>query len=166
MKAPKTPPKPLKFWALETTNDIQYSPMGTVQYVLKEVKQHFPKEKRLLHTVDGRHHPAPVDMVNIPLFTWFDTSQVVQDSFHQWYHLQSQCSRLYVVRTGQMKSVWAAQLRSRSQTPSRMVGRRSFPYWNDSFFRWDMACFEGVWSVFGWTFVQVSLATLVVRVMY
>ena len=36
------------------------------------------------HTVDGRH-PAPVDMVNILSFTGFDTSQVVQDFFHQQY---------------------------------------------------------------------------------
>ena len=35
-------------------------------------------------TVDGRN-PAPVDMVNIPLFTGFYTSQVVQDFFHQQY---------------------------------------------------------------------------------
>ena len=32
-------------------------------------------------TVDGRN-PAPVDMVNIILFTGFYTSQVVQDFFH------------------------------------------------------------------------------------
>ena len=30
-------------------------------------------------------NPAPVDMVNIPLFTWFHTCQVVQDFFHQQY---------------------------------------------------------------------------------
>ena len=36
------------------------------------------------HTVDGRNS-APVDMVDIPLFTWFYTSQVVQDFFHQQY---------------------------------------------------------------------------------
>ena len=35
-------------------------------------------------TVDGKN-PAPVDMVNIPLFTRFLTSQVVQDFFHQQY---------------------------------------------------------------------------------
>ena len=35
-------------------------------------------------TVDGRN-PAPVDMVNIPLFTRFYTSQAVQDFFHQQY---------------------------------------------------------------------------------
>ena len=35
-------------------------------------------------TVDGRN-PAPVDMVSIPLSTWFYTSQVVQDFFHQQY---------------------------------------------------------------------------------
>ena len=35
-------------------------------------------------TVDGRN-PAPVDMVNIPLFTWFYRSQVVQDFSHQQY---------------------------------------------------------------------------------
>ena len=34
------------------------------------------------HTVDGRN-PASVDMVNIPFFTRFYTSQVVQDIFHQ-----------------------------------------------------------------------------------
>ena len=33
------------------------------------------------HTVDGRN-PAPADMVNIPLFTGFYTSQVVQDFLH------------------------------------------------------------------------------------
>ena len=37
-------------------------------------------------TVDGRN-PAPVDMVNIPLFTRFYTSQVVVwDFFHQQYN--------------------------------------------------------------------------------
>ena len=36
----------------------------------------------LCHTVDGRN-PAPVDMVNIPLFTGFHTSQVVQQFSHQ-----------------------------------------------------------------------------------
>ena len=37
------------------------------------------------NTVDGRT-PAPVDMVNIPLFTWFYTSQVVVWDFsHQQY---------------------------------------------------------------------------------
>ena len=36
------------------------------------------------HTVGGRN-PAPVDMVNIPLFTGFHTCLVVQDFFHQQY---------------------------------------------------------------------------------
>ena len=36
-------------------------------------------------TVDGRKNPAPVDMVDIPLFTRFSTSQVLQDFFHQLY---------------------------------------------------------------------------------
>ena len=35
-------------------------------------------------TVDGRN-PAPVDMVNFPLFAGFYTCQVVQDFFHQQY---------------------------------------------------------------------------------
>ena len=35
-------------------------------------------------TVGGRN-PAPVDVVSIPLFTRFYTSQVVQDFFHQEY---------------------------------------------------------------------------------
>ena len=40
------------------------------------------------HTVDGKN-PAPVDMVNIPLFTGFHTCQVVQDFFHQQYGWRS-----------------------------------------------------------------------------
>ena len=40
----------------------------------------------LPHTVDGKNS-APVDMVNIPLFTGFHTSKVVQDFFHQQYHV-------------------------------------------------------------------------------
>ena len=35
-------------------------------------------------TVDGRN-PGPVHISNIPLFTEFQTSQVVQDFFHQQY---------------------------------------------------------------------------------
>ena len=35
-------------------------------------------------TVDGSN-PAPVDMVNIPLFTGFHTCWVVQDFIHQQY---------------------------------------------------------------------------------
>ena len=38
-------------------------------------------------TVDGRN-PAPVDMENLPLFTGLYLSQVVQDFFHQQYHLK------------------------------------------------------------------------------
>jgi len=38
------------------------------------------------HRVDGRT-PAPVDMVNIPLFKGCYTFQVVQDFSHQQYHL-------------------------------------------------------------------------------
>ena len=41
----------------------------------------------VITTVDGRN-AAPVDMVNIPLFRWFRTSQVVVwDVFHQQYLL-------------------------------------------------------------------------------
>ena len=36
-------------------------------------------------TVDGTN-PAPVDMVNNPLFAGFHTCKVVQDFFHQQYH--------------------------------------------------------------------------------
>ena len=38
------------------------------------------------HTLDGRN-PAPVDMENLPLFKGFYLSQVVQDFFHQQYHV-------------------------------------------------------------------------------
>ena len=43
--------------------------------------------RALWGTVDGQN-PAPVDMVNIPLFAGFHTSQVVQDFVHQPYVLQ------------------------------------------------------------------------------
>ena len=52
-----------------------------------------PYKVRPLHvgflggTVDGRN-PAPVDMINIPLFIGFHTSQVVQDFSHQQYFEQ------------------------------------------------------------------------------
>ena len=48
----------------------------------KPPKKH-QKNKR--HGVDGRN-PALVDLVNIPIFKGFYTSQVVQDFFHQQYH--------------------------------------------------------------------------------
>ena len=44
---------------------------------------------RLRGTVDGRN-PAPVDILNIPLFTGFYTSQVGQDFFpkqYDWYNM-------------------------------------------------------------------------------
>ena len=47
----------------------------------------FPTDKNQ-HTVDGRN-PAPVGMVNIPISIGFYTSQVVQDFFHQQYHLKN-----------------------------------------------------------------------------
>ena len=40
--------------------------------------------RKMDDTFDGRN-PAPVDMVNVPLFTGFYTSQVVQEFFHQQY---------------------------------------------------------------------------------
>ena len=42
------------------------------------------RKKKQSHTVGGRN-PAPVDMQNLPLFTGFYLSQVVQDFFHQQY---------------------------------------------------------------------------------
>jgi len=49
------------------------------------------------HTVDGRN-PAPVDMVNIPLFARFYTTQVVQDFFHQEYGMgEPQFSRKWLI---------------------------------------------------------------------
>ncbi len=43
---------------------------------------------RVSTTVDGRNL-APDDKVNVPVFTRFSTSQVVQDFFHQQYRLPS-----------------------------------------------------------------------------
>jgi len=41
--------------------------------------------KSVLQAMVGGRNPAPVDVVNIPLFTRFYTSQVVQHFFHQQY---------------------------------------------------------------------------------
>ena len=52
---------------------------------IKTWEETCPESKGHDDTVDGRN-PAPVDMVNISLFTGSYTSQVVQDFFHQPYH--------------------------------------------------------------------------------
>ena len=66
----------------------------------------------------GGRNPAPVDTVNIPLFTRFYTSQVVQDFFHQQYHNDTNASaisdmnyhklpRLASTKTSEiMKEIW------------------------------------------------------------
>ena len=71
-----------------------------------------------LDTVDGQN-PAPVDMVNIPLFIGFHTSQVVQDFSHQQYG-----------------DVWqdfiAAAVRPRAQTLGHFESRGKFdPCWEN-----------------------------------
>ena len=40
----------------------------------------------------GGRNPAPVDMVNISLFTMFHTSQVVRDLFHHQYCIKNSCT--------------------------------------------------------------------------
>ena len=60
----------------------------------------------IYHTVDGRN-PVPVDVVNIPLFTEFYTSQLVQDFFHQQY----QQLHLFHVR-------WSGAARTLRQWPA------------------------------------------------
>ena len=52
-------------------------------------------------TVDGRN-PVPVEMTSIPIFTWFYTSQVVQDFFHQQY-----CWNKLKPPTSELVHLWA-----------------------------------------------------------
>ena len=47
------------------------------------IKLHSGHIFRVLRVLLMGKNPAPVDMVNIPLFIGFYTSQVVQDFFHQ-----------------------------------------------------------------------------------
>ena len=54
----------------------------THKHVTSSVSEKREHRETLYTTVDGRI-PAPVDMVNIPLFPGFSTYQVVQDFFHQ-----------------------------------------------------------------------------------
>ena len=68
---------------------VGVSPVFWLRIILDSKPNH-PK-----HTVDGRN-PAPVDMVNIPSFTRFYTSQMVQDFFHQQYHWPKQRIVLYI----------------------------------------------------------------------
>ena len=57
-----------------------------------------PKPQVTTRTMRGwwNTFDAPVDMVNIPLFTGFYTSQVVQDFFHQQYY---QCKSTQITQT-------------------------------------------------------------------
>ena len=62
--------------------------------------------KNTRNTVDGRNS-APVDMANIPLFTKFFTSQVVQDFFHQQYQVSLFQSKaiIYLVVSTHSKNI-------------------------------------------------------------
>ena len=60
------------------------------------------------HTVDASEiRRSPVDMVNIPLFTRFYTSQVVQDFFHQQYEQILNIGANYYNHDGSMGRLYA-----------------------------------------------------------
>ena len=84
-------------------------------------EKHKNQETRLDHenTVDGRN-PAPVDMVNIAVFTGFYTSQLVQDFFHQQYHFVSGFPNSInrVQRSSKMTSSFVANDLEDSDAPS------------------------------------------------
>ena len=70
----------------------------TIQLYSGIIISHYKDPYSPTSTVDGRN-PAPVDMVNVPIFTWFSTSQVVQGVFHQqwfWSLLKCQPSQVAV----------------------------------------------------------------------
>ena len=72
-------------WTNRQTSGLEKNNVTTTQ---KHV-QHFSQVENISHTVDGKN-PAPVDVVDIPLFTSFYTSQVVVwDFFHQQYILST-----------------------------------------------------------------------------
>ena len=60
------------------------TPRGMCRRWIGAVQPLQPLGSKRYTTVDG-WNPAPVDMVDIPLFTGVYTSQVVQDFFHQQY---------------------------------------------------------------------------------
>ena len=87
-------------WELETTGHMEATPstpvFQQVPYRCMEIlsmKRNWHFLRRKLPTVDG-WNPAPVDMVNTPLFTRIYTSQVVQDFSHQQYFEQATVSAL------------------------------------------------------------------------
>jgi len=67
----------LQWQTLRNGDEVERPPALSALNYLKQ-----KSVKKCQTTVDGRN-PAPVDMVKIPLFTGFYTSQVVQDFFHQ-----------------------------------------------------------------------------------
>ena len=73
-----------------------------VQTLNKSLKQpHRFIHIYIYHTVNGRSL-APVDMGNLPVFTEFYTSQVVQDFFHQQYekHIKILCCYVCTIARG------------------------------------------------------------------
>ena len=97
-------------------------------------------------TVDGRN-PAPVDMVNIPLFTGFYTSQVAQDFFHQQYY-----SLLLVILavsmtgffTGFVWKMWPSEvifLRGRLDHPERKTEKGRFNSYKSGILWFWWCCF-------------------------
>ena len=83
------------------------------------MKNHETNKNLYIHTVDGRN-PAPVDMVDIPFFIWFFTSQVVQDFFHQQY-VKKKCSE--ALETWKCSPVCASTLRCLDRSLSNKPGK-------------------------------------------
>ena len=55
----------------------------------KTFPKSLPENCRIDNDTGDGSNPAPVDMVNVPLFSGFYRSQAVQDFFHQQSHLTS-----------------------------------------------------------------------------
>ena len=65
-------------------------------------------------------------MVNIPLFTWFYTSQVVQDFFHQQY---------FMFHNGPFKIPWSSIVISARRSWMAADPTKDSPIWEGHFFR-------------------------------
>ena len=86
------------FWGFCSVSLVAHwgARLNSLGEIVADLGPRNPKTKTTMNRGGQRKHvirlmdknPAPVDMVNIPLFIWFYTSQVAHDFFHQQYHLR------------------------------------------------------------------------------
>ena len=104
-----------------------------LQALLSKLAQGFLSSFHISSLTFGRN-PAPVDMENLPLFTGFYLSQVVQDFFHQQYDTMIYPLRMllsgYTPETGWLSLAIFPWLYKQTFYPPNKQGTTVHPQWN------------------------------------